>query len=235
VLSPFATGAGTARWIDPLRAALARSVRVRILTRPSDAPSGGAANDVKELVHALRDLGVTVDLRSRMHEKIAILDGHILWHGSLNILSHRDTHESMLRIESAAACSQLARFVSTPAGRSQQVLPLDALKNPECPKCGGAMVWNQGRHGIYFECEDPNCDGKLDVRRRGPGPRAGGAIGAGTDRPRRGQDGRNASDPMSRQCPQQGCGGYLVKRSGRYGPFLGCANYPKCWYTEQLH
>ena len=29
---------------------------------------------------------------------------------SLNILSHRDTHESMLRIESPAACRLLARF-----------------------------------------------------------------------------------------------------------------------------
>jgi hypothetical protein len=114
IFSPFATGAGTGRWVDPLRAALGRGVRVRVLTRPPEEPGGGTRNEVGELVRALRDLGVAVDLRASMHEKIAILDGRILWHGSLNILSHRDTHESMLRIESPAACSQLARFVSTP-------------------------------------------------------------------------------------------------------------------------
>jgi hypothetical protein len=64
------------------------------------------------LIAALRDLGATVDARAQMHEKIAILDGHILWHGSLNILSHRDTHESMLRIDSPTACQQIGRFVS---------------------------------------------------------------------------------------------------------------------------
>lgn len=30
-------------------------------------------------------------------------------------------------------------------------------------------------------------------------------------------------------CPR--CGGQLVKRKGKYGPFLGCSHYPKCRYT----
>lgn len=29
-------------------------------------------------------------------------------------------------------------------------------------------------------------------------------------------------------CPK--CGGTLVERNGKYGPFLGCANYPRCRY-----
>lgn len=36
----------------------------------------------------------------------------------------------------------------------------------------------------------------------------------------------------SKACPK--CGGELVKRNGRYGPFLGCRNYPSCRYTEAL-
>src|SRR5690606_14572480 len=105
------------RWVDALRAALARGVRVRVLTQPPDSSRGDTAGEVRELVQALRGLGVAVDLRARMHEKIAILDERILWHGSLNILSHRDTHESMLRIESAGACSQLARLLNRPPSR----------------------------------------------------------------------------------------------------------------------
>lgn len=34
-----------------------------------------------------------------------------------------------------------------------------------------------------------------------------------------------------KQCPH--CGGFLVKRKGRYGTFYGCTNYPRCNYTEQ--
>lgn len=30
------------------------------------------------------------------------------------------------------------------------------------------------------------------------------------------------------------CGSALVKRSGKFGKFLGCSNYPKCTYTENI-
>ena len=32
-------------------------------------------------------------------------------------------------------------------------------------------------------------------------------------------------------CPK--CGGKLVKRSGKYGDFIGCSNYPKCKYIKK--
>lgn len=32
-------------------------------------------------------------------------------------------------------------------------------------------------------------------------------------------------------CPR--CGEKLVKRTGRYGDFMGCSNYPKCRFTEK--
>jgi hypothetical protein len=234
IFSPFATGHGTSRWVDPLRAALARRVRVRILTRPPEELGGGTTEEVGELVSGLRDLGVTVDLRARMHEKIAILDGHILWHGSLNILSHRDTHESMLRIESPAACSQLARFISTPTGRRDDAPALDVRENPECPKCGGPTVWNDGRFGIYFKCEKPGCDGKVNASSGGRA-RATGGDGGGTEGGRpSGRISGPTAGASGRPCPKPGCGGRLVERHGRHGRFLGCTNYPRCRYTANL-
>ncbi len=235
IFSPFATGDGTARWVDSLRAALARGIKVRILTRPPEEFGGSSSDEVAELVQALRDLGVTVDLRARMHEKIAILDGRILWHGSLNILSHRDTHESMLRLESPAACQQLSRFLTTPAGRREEdaAPSLDAPENPACPKCGGPTVWNDGRYGIYFECEDANCEGKVDARRG----RRQRQTGTGRGRPRGEGPGRTqqrASTDTGRPCPEPGCSGRLAERNGRFGRFLGCTNYPRCRHTEDL-
>lgn len=32
-------------------------------------------------------------------------------------------------------------------------------------------------------------------------------------------------------CPK--CGEKLIKRKGKYGPFLGCSNYPKCKYIQK--
>ncbi len=34
------------------------------------------------------------------------------------------------------------------------------------------------------------------------------------------------------KCPR--CGGELMKRNGRYGPFFGCSNYPGCRYTRNV-
>lgn len=35
------------------------------------------------------------------------------------------------------------------------------------------------------------------------------------------------------RCPK--CGGSLVIRTGRYGKFLGCRNYPRCKYTKNIN
>ena len=34
------------------------------------------------------------------------------------------------------------------------------------------------------------------------------------------------------KCPSCGC--VLVRRNGQYGEFVGCSNYPKCTYTQNL-
>lgn len=44
---------------------------------------------------------------------------------------------------------------------------------------------------------------------------------------------KQANNPnQSNKCPK--CGGYLKKISGKYGPFFGCSNFPKCTYKQKL-
>ena len=37
----------------------------------------------------------------------------------------------------------------------------------------------------------------------------------------------------NKRCPR--CGGFMIRRKGRFGEFWGCSNYPSCNYTEQEH
>jgi len=53
--------------------------------------------EIKAAIKSLEVLGVHVNLRRNIHEKVAIIDQNVLWEGSLNILSHANTKERMRR------------------------------------------------------------------------------------------------------------------------------------------
>jgi len=59
----------------------------------------------------LKDAGVKIrtykDLR---HRKLAVIDGEILWEGSLNILSQSNSRELMRRTVSRHQCDQIINF-----------------------------------------------------------------------------------------------------------------------------
>lgn len=214
IFSPFLTARGTARWIDILRAKIGQGVKVRLVTRPPGAQGGVLEEGLAELINQIRALGVVVDLREKLHEKIAVIDNRILWHGSLNIFSHRDTSESMMRLCSEAACQQTIRFISVPVrGRNSKDEEFDIAKqeNPLCPGCSNVMILIRGREGFYFECG--SCERKSD------------------NRSPQGQRGRRAGRATVR-CKV--CGSPMAVRSGRRGKFLGCSAYPGCRYTQDL-
>ena len=50
--------------------------------------------------------------------------------------------------------------------------------------------------------------------------------------PKCGKDGQEPSNEIVGLCPD--CGKDLIKRSGRYGEFIGCSGFPKCRYTRSL-
>ncbi len=88
-----------------------------------------------------------------------------------------------------------------------------------CPKCGQHPLQIKfGKRGRFIACSGyPDCDYTRNV-----GESAEEAAKA-------------AEEPTvveGRDCPK--CGGQLVYKKGRYGKFIGCANYPKCKHIEPL-
>lgn len=162
IFSPFITLNGASRWADILRAAILRGARVRVVTRPPDDQGPSLEEGAWEAIEGLEDLGVKVDLRQRMHQKVAFIDDNILWHGSLNILSHRDTAELMERVKSKAAIDHLSSFLSTPTRGRKGRVDISLAENPSCPACHREMIWKNGRFGIYYECADSACGHKLN-------------------------------------------------------------------------
>jgi hypothetical protein len=211
IFSPFITQTGTSRWMDIMAGKLSQNVQIKLVTRPAGDQGGVLEDGLKDLIENLISTGLKVDLRLRMHEKFAIIDRKLLWHGSLNIFSHRDTSESMFRIVSPQLCEQMMKFVSAENDDGTQ------SENPLCPQCSIPMVWKNGRYGVYFECEE--CGSKIDSRRS-------------TRRHRRGEK-KEGNETKSKTCPE--CGRPIKQRKGKYGWFLGCTGYSRhCDYTEPI-
>ncbi|HUU18197.1 MAG TPA: AAA domain-containing protein [Sedimentisphaerales bacterium] len=216
IFSPFLTQNGTGRLMTVISHKISQGIQVRLVTRPPGDQGGILEEGLEDIVHDMTDTGVAVDFRTRMHEKFAIVDKKILWYGSLNIFSHRDTSESMFRIVSPSICEQMVQFVVGAYGKKKEEksdVNFADKENPNCPNCSKPMIWKNGRYGVYFECSA--CGTKSDPRRSRPG--------------RRGTTG-NDGPKSEKKCVV--CGKQMRKRKGKYGWFWGCTGYPKCKHTE---
>ena len=109
--SPFIT---TKRMIDLLpifRTLRQEGVRIVVNTRNPEEHDSDYQQQALLAIFEMQELGVTVLYTVKHHRKLAIIDGEILWEGSLNILSQNDSCEIMRRTESEALARQMARFV----------------------------------------------------------------------------------------------------------------------------
>ncbi|HYO60519.1 MAG TPA: type I DNA topoisomerase [Actinomycetota bacterium] len=95
----------------------------------------------------------------------------------------------------------------------------DKMSRPErptdktCPNCGRPVVQKFGKHGLWFlSCSGwPECKWSQQLDEHGeplPDPEGTGE-----------------------KCPN--CDSELVAKSGRFGPFVGCSNYPECKYIKK--
>ncbi len=82
-----------------------------------------------------------------------------------------------------------------------------------CERCGKNMLLRWGKNGEYLVCSGrPDCKNKKNV-----------TIG---------EDGTiNIQETEIKGTCKQ-CGGNMIEKTGRFGRFLACSNYPDCTYTE---
>jgi hypothetical protein len=171
VLSPFLSTGRAAQYYALLADLIAREVRVVVYTKPEAEIAGTAREEHACVSGSLRALKVDLRQRKAMHEKLAALDGTILWHGSLNILSHGSSTESMLRV----VRPELVRTVlddlrlldaageNLPLPDPVAVAVHDAPPDCLCPRCGTATVVRRGAHTLVV-CPAPECGFAFDER-----------------------------------------------------------------------
>ncbi len=207
--------------------------------RLQPSPLGRAVNEaLTAQFPAVVDFGFTAELEGKLD---GIETGETAW-----VPVVRDWYQPFARV--------LEQAQETMPRVKVQVQKADG----ECPKCGAELVIRSGRFGDFVGCSRyPECDyiqgreerakaeeigeacpqcGKPLVRRtgrRGPFIGCSGYPKCRYVRPEAGADGtpapaRPAAEVTGEKCPE--CGRDLVKRVGRFGPFIACSGYPKCRY-----
>ena len=166
IFSGFVTPGRVAKLGDLLRTKASGGVKVRCVTRPPKLNGTMDPARSKNALDALERIKCVVDCRARIHEKIVLIDKEIVWHGSLNVLSHTHrTDESMTRVVNAGLAEVLAANMSKRRVSTDKALQtIGDAENPRCGDCGARTVYSEGRFGPFFYCED-ECGWSIDLKK----------------------------------------------------------------------
>lgn len=143
IASPFTMPEATAKWEPILRDLVAKDVEITILTKPASEKKNSEDSSVihkglSSFIKELREI-------PKMHEKLAVLDGRIVWLGSLNILSHYKASEIMVRIDSPDFAQSIVteyQYQRTSSSKRQLSNISGSLKKGD-------------------KCDQPGCDGVI--------------------------------------------------------------------------
>ena len=136
-----------------LRALTERGVAVSVVTKQLEERDKNFRAGHAQMEQALRDWGVLIVHKRAMHEKLVIVDRRVVWIGSLNPLSFKNTQEIMLRRDGKDVAEEI-----------EKLLMIDDLLQPvrdgetECPYCGSEVVAAEGGHDLfYWRCVQEDC------------------------------------------------------------------------------
>jgi phosphatidylserine/phosphatidylglycerophosphate/cardiolipin synthase-like enzyme len=109
--SPFITTKRMSNLLPIFRTLRQQGVRMVVNTRNPEEHGADYQQQALLAIFEMQELDITVLYTVKHHRKLAIIDGEILWEGSLNILSQNDSCEIMRRTKSEVLARQMAKFV----------------------------------------------------------------------------------------------------------------------------
>ena len=162
---------------------------------------------------------VTTDLMKQYFPEIVDYEFTAQMESSLDDIEHGNVDiQSVLGSFYTEFAKQLETAEETVA-KEKVKLP-DEQTDIICDKCGATMIVKNGRYGKFAACPNyPACRNTRPLDRKAPA-----SDSAATEKATPAPDGM--------KCEK--CGADMVLRSGRYGSFYACSNYPQCKNTKQI-
>ncbi len=123
-------------------------------------------------------------------------------------------HGQFLACANYPQCRNTKEFRRNEDGEIEVIEP---EKLPEkCEKCGASMVLKNGKYGKFLACSHyPRCKNTKKILLNGEGKFEVAQ-----------------EEESNENCPN--CGTPMVIKTGRFGKFLACSNYPTCQTTRKI-
>ena len=157
--SPFTTAQGTERWMQTFRDLRAKEVEIIGFTKPINEKD--ASTNSAQIHSGLETVFKELRPISKMHEKLAVFDERIVWLGSLNILSHKNSTEIMVRIDSVDFAQSI----------------INEYQNQRISKGRTAKSYPPGKQPkIGDKCDRPGCGGEMFLKEGGISTKSGKPV-----------------------------------------------------------
>ncbi len=112
IVSPFMTQKRVAQMMAYFEPLIQKEVRITIITRPIDPFETEKKALLTPLFSMIRAAGIHLILKPSIHQKFAVIDDHITWYGSINLLSFGYSEESIMRLQSGSIAYELTSSFS---------------------------------------------------------------------------------------------------------------------------
>jgi len=107
IVSPYVTSKRV-RWLEnTLQQCMQKQVRVTVTTRRPESLPASSEKAARTAIENLRQQKVNIVCKKGIHQKYAIIDGSIVWYGSINLLSFGASQESIMRLVSSSIARAL--------------------------------------------------------------------------------------------------------------------------------
>lgn len=111
IVSPFLTQSRVSKMLNALDGCMLSGARLTVVTRPALDYTEKDRGRVDGLLRSLRDKGIEVIEKTKIHQKFAVIDRQLVWYGSINLLSFGKAEESIMRLDSTGIANELMSVV----------------------------------------------------------------------------------------------------------------------------
>ncbi len=224
--SPYITSERMRMMMPVFENLRAKNVNIFIVTRSTKEHSSSMQFQANEEFKKMEEIGIVIlPFTGHMHRKLAVIDRSIVWEGSLNILSQRESQEFMRRFEGTQTAEQLMTFFKWDKNIGK-IGENNLVKCEFCDKSGSWYWTDLSRFGMWTFC-------LTGMHKKGTPPKTEKEKveykKAKTKLKKMKKDVAGDGTPI---CPEHEIP--MLMKKGRFGEFWGCSKYPYCKVTEKI-